>query len=195
MRPGQHIDRLIANAKIENGTAREFQSPAAPDQHISEEIIVADTANSTGAPEPEVASAAPPSPIRQLALMREIAERRIDDCTVGDMMDVTVADRHWDRQYRALGLAIMAEAPLSVADAFSVLHCVAEMREIVAESSTTGFANFVNPLDCTELTSAAISNCLPILAAAVAEGDLTPGQRQSAALAARRARIRESGNV
>lgn len=188
------IDRLLGIPDQQNRTTREYQSHAAPDQQKSEEIIVADTANSTGSPKPEVASQLSPSPIRQLVLMRETAERRSEECSGADMVDVTAADRHWDRQYRALGLAIMAEVPLSVADAFSVLHCVAEMREIAAESSTTGFANLVNSLDCTELTSAAISNCLPVLAAAVAAGDLTPGQHRSAALAAKHAQIRENGN-
>lgn len=185
------LDRLLGIPNQQSGTAREYQSPAAPDQTKSEEIVVADDVDSMTAAAQEAGQA---SPIRQLALMREIAEQRSEECSGPDQMDVTAADRHWDRQYRALGLAIMAEVPLSVADAFSVLHCVAEMREIMAEISTTGFANLVNPLDCTELTSVAISNCLPILAAAVAGGDLTPGQHRSAALAAKRASIRENGN-
>ena len=186
------IDQLIAQAKDQNGTTREDHSHAAPDQQKSEEIIAADTENSTATSRPEGASAA--SPIRQLALMREVAGRRSEECPDAGDLDATAADRHWDRQYHALGVAIMSERPLNVADAVTVLACVSEMRDLAEPASQTNFASLVDNRDRTELTSIAVNNCLPILAAAVAADALTPGQHLHIAWAANRALRREKVN-
>ncbi|WP_047866995.1 hypothetical protein [Sphingomonas paucimobilis] len=181
-RLGQRIDQLIAQAKSQNGTACEYQSPAAPDQHKSEEIIVADTANSTAVPRPEGIT-----PIRQLAMMRQTALDR-GERPVSNRDDE--ADRHWDRRFQALGIAIAGEPPRNLVDALTVLECVSGMHDALNHSDMTE-GDHVRFLDT---VGAAINHCLPIIASALAPEDLTEGQRGHIAWAAAASARRENPN-
>lgn len=176
------IDRLVGIPGQQSGTAREFQSPAAPDQHKSEEIIVADTANSTAVLQPEGIT-----PIRQLALMRQTALDR-GERPVSNRDDE--ADRHWDRQFEALGIAIASEPPRNLVDAVTVLECVSGMHDTLNHSDMTE-GDHVRFFDT---VGAAINHCLPIIASALAPEDLTEGQHGHIAWAAAASARRENPN-
>lgn len=179
---GHCIDQLISRAKSQNGTTREDHSHAAPDQHKSEEIIVADTANSTAAFPPEGVT-----PIRQLALMRQIALDR-GERPASNRDDA--ADRHWDRQFEALGFAIVGEPPRNLADALTVLECLSGIHDALNHSDMS-IGDYVRFL---ETAGAAINHCLPVIAGALAPEDLTQGQRGHIAWAAAASARRENPN-
>lgn len=127
----------------------------------------------------EASEPAEPTTIARLARIRQAADdrhARLDQGAEGFSAEAMRYMRHWTHQRLALGTAIICEPPVTIADAFAVLACVHDMRDLI-----NNMRDEVSPREirvCSELTTAAIVNCMPILAAAAA--DLTPEMQDQA---------------
>lgn len=125
-----------------------------PGQDIKE-TIVADTANSIDASAMEATAA---SVIVRLAQFREVASHKADAYVAtggNDLMD----HGHWHRLWMALTDAIVCHVPTSLSDVLLVLEGVSSIRDLMENTDCTDQER----RDCSEATTIAILNCLPVV--------------------------------